>query len=233
MSKSVLIFGGAGGIGGAIHLALSHLGFKTVIADINEPKGESARYYIACDVDKEEDVKRAIAFTQEKTGSLDVVINCQGIYTLDLLEETDLLTFEKMININLKSIFIVLRNIVPVMKWQNRGHIINIASMAGLRGRAGQSAYCASKFGVVGLTEAIYEELKGSNVHISAVCPASVDTPLLHSQVKLTKEEEDKILKPDDVARVIAEVLTSNPRVYRKIIPIDIDIDIDKLENKR
>ena len=231
--SSMLIFGGSGGIGSAIAKMAKRLGYSVVIADKREPSGLEDVRFIATDATVETDVKAAISFTTEKLGVIDVIVNCQGIYLIDKIENTTIQTFDDIINVNLKSIFLVCKNAIPIMKWQNRGYIVNIASMSGLRAKAGQSAYCASKFAVVGLTESLYHELEGTGVRITAICPSSVDTPQLMSQVSLTKDELDKILQPEDVARVVAELITSNKRVHRTVVPIEIEFYINKLDKKR
>ena len=105
--------------------------------------------------------------------------------------------------------------------------------MAGLRGKRGESAYCASKFGAMGLTDTLFEELRGTGVRVTAVCPTSVDTPFLNKAIELSQEELEKVLKPLDIGRIVGELVTSHPRVLRKVVPIEIELEIDKLEKKR
>ncbi len=231
--KSAIVFGGSGAIGSRVAKDLKKDGYGVIVADVVEPKRDTGDFFVTCDVTNEVDVKRAILYVQEKFGSLDVVINCHGMYIVEPLENTELHIFQKMLDVNLKSAFLIFRSAIPIMKWQKRGYVISIASMAGLRGKRGQSAYCASKFGLVGLTEAIYEELKETNVRVTAVCPSSVDTTLLHKQVSLPNEDIEQLLKPEDVSKVVMALVNSNPRVRQKIVPIEITHDIDKLERKR
>ena len=229
--KGALIFGGSGGIGTAIAEELKDLDYKIVIADRRGAKPESCDYYIPVDATKETDVKRAIHFAQDNFGTLDVVVNSQGVYLLQAAELTKVSDWRRIIEVNLNSVFLVCKYVIPIMKWQRQGgYIINIASMSGLHGRAGKAAYCASKFGVIGLTESIYEELRGSKVRITAVCPASVDTSLTNNKHLLKKEEIEKILQPEDVAQAIGELVESNPRVLRKTVVLDIELKIDKFQ---
>jgi len=228
--KSALIFGGSGAIGNACEKILGHLGYEVLIAD--KKQSDKKDNFIICDTTKESDVTRAIQSCQSKFGQIDVVLCCQGEYLVKRFEKTTEDEFEKIINTNLKSVFLVCKNVVPLLKWQGFGYIINLASMAGLRANRGHGAYCASKFGVIGLTETLYEELQGTGVRVTAVCPSSVDTPFVKNELKLSTRELEKLLKPNDVARVIAELVSSNPRVLRKIVPIEIDLELDKLERK-
>jgi 3-oxoacyl-[acyl-carrier protein] reductase len=231
--KAAIVFGGSGAIGSRVAKDLKKDGYGVVVADVVEPKRDTGDFFVTCDVTNEVDVKRAILYVQEKFGSLDVVINCHGMYVVEPLENTELHIFQKILDVNLKSAFLIFKSTIPVMRWQKRGYVISIASMSGLRGKRGQSAYCASKFGLVGLTEAIYEELKGTNIRVTAVCPSSVDTTLLHKQVNVSSEDIDQLLKPEDVSRVIMALVNSNPRVKQKIVPVESTHDIDKLERKR
>lgn len=229
--RTALIFGGAGEIGSSIKKVLERLRFKVLVADIKGPT--ESEDFIISDATSEADVKRVIALANERLKGLDVVINAQGIYELNKIEKTETDTWDKVLNINAKSVFMVCKNVIPQMKLQKNGYIINIASMAGLRGREGQSAYCASKFAVVGLTESLFEELKGTGVRITAVCPTSVNTKFLKDNVRFYSSEAEKVLQPNDVARVVAELVTSHPRVLRKTVSLDIELEIDKLHRKK
>ena len=228
-TKSALVFGGSGGIGIAIVKTLKDLGFKVVIADKRGPEPGRGDFYIPVDATQETDVKRAIAFAQSNFGSVDVVVNSHGVYLLEGIEETTYPEWKRVIEVNLNSVFLVCKHVIPLMKWQREGgYIINIASMSGLHGKAGKSAYCASKFGVVGLTESLFEELRGSNVRITAVCPASVNTPLTNNKHLLKRSEIEKILQPEDVAKTVGELATSNKRILRRTVILEIEKWVDK-----
>jgi len=229
--KSALVFGGSGGIGSAIVNELKHLGYKVIIADRRGPSEDLADKYVACDATQAADVKRAIAFAQQNYGSVDVVVNAQGVYLLDSFEEMSSEKWQKIIDVNLTSVFLVCKEAVPLMRWQRGGgYIVNIASMSGIHGRAGKSAYCASKFGVIGLTESLFEELRGTNVRITAVCPASVDTALTNNKHLLKRVEIEKILQPEDVAKAVGELVESPKRVLRKKVELEIELIIDKYQ---
>jgi len=229
--RSAIIFGGAGEIGSSIKRVLEQLKFKVLVADVKGPT-ESEDFLIS-DATSETDVKRVIALANERLKGLDVVINAQGVYELNKIEKTVAETWDKILDVNAKSVFLVCKTVIPQMKQQKKGYIINIASMSGLRGREGQSVYSASKFAVVGLTDSLFEELKGTGVRITAVCPTSVDTKFLKNNVRFYSSEAEKILKPNDVARVVAELVTSHPRVLRKTVTLDIELEIDKLHRKK
>jgi len=231
--KSMLIFGGSGSIGQAIATAASKVGYLVVLADIKEPCDGDDFEYIATDATCEAQVKKAVLFTLERTGKLDVVVNCQGEYKVDRIEKTSVDELDKLLEVNLKSVFLVCKSAVPILKWQKNGYIINVASMAGLRGKRGETAYCASKFAVVGLTDALFAELQGSGVRVTAICPSSVQTPFVEKSVKLSETDKAKILQPEDIAGVVIELVSSSPRMMRKVVPIEIEGDIDKLEKMK
>lgn len=229
---TVLVFGGSGGIGKAFCELAEKRSINVVVADIKEPLDGCRAEYVHADLSKESDVKRAILYALDKYQSIDAVINCQGIYQVDLIEKTTSSDFDKMLDVNIKTVFYVCKNIVPIMKWQKNGYIINVASMSGLRGRRGQIAYCASKFAVVGLSDALYEELRGTGVRVTAICPSSVNTSMLHGAVRLSDSESAQVLQPVDVAQVMMTLIFSKYRVCRKIVPMEGIVEIDKLERK-
>jgi len=232
LKKSALVFGGSGEIGSAIADVLSEEDFEVVIADIAKPPREIKAHYVPADLTQEADVKRAIRYAQDNFGRIDVIINSQGVYQIARIENSETEDWDKIIDVNLKSVFLVCREAVKLMKWQKTGYIINIASMAGLRGKAGESVYSASKFGVIGLTKVLFEELRNTGVKVSAVCPASVDTKLLRKEVELTEKERRKILKPEDVAWAVMNLLHLGKNENRIIVPLDIKIELNKLQRK-
>ena len=229
--KTALIFGGAGGIGSSIKRVLEGLKFKVLVADV-KGSGDKEDFVIA-DATSEMDIKRVLDVANERLGNIDVVINAQGVYELNKIEKTEVERFDKVMSVNLKSVFLVCKNVLSQMKQRKKGYIVNIASMAGLRGRAGQSVYCASKFGVVGLTDSLFAELKGTGVRVTAVCPTMVNTKFLKETVRVYASETEKVLRPSDVARVVAELVTSHPRVLRKTVTLDIELEFNKLNRKK
>jgi 3-oxoacyl-[acyl-carrier protein] reductase len=229
--KVALVCGGSGAIGMAITKTLELLNYKVVIADIKEPR-RKFDYFVNADLTSELSVKKAISYAQDKFGKIDVLVNCQGVYKLDRIENTQPDEFRSVMATNATSVFLTCKYIIPLMKWQKSGYIVNIASMSGLRGASGKSAYCSSKFAVVGLTESLNEELRGTNVRISAICPTSVDTKLTGNDKLLTKQEIEKLLKPEDIARTVGEIVTSNEQIHKTIIPIEGELKLDKLALK-
>jgi 3-oxoacyl-[acyl-carrier protein] reductase len=153
------------------------------------------------DVRDEMDVQRIVAQSLKHFGGIDILINNAGIAAYKELEKTTQKEWDDIIDTNLKGCFLFMRRVVPVMKKRGSGTIINISSALGAAGEANFSAYCASKFGVIGLTQSIADETAGTGLRIYAVLPWAVNTKLnwdLNLGMKLTE-----LLSPEHVARKI------------------------------
>ncbi len=162
------------------------------------------------DVREQEDVKRIISRCLKQFGRIDVLINNAGVAAYKPVEETTEGEWDRIVDTNLKGTFLFLRQVIPVMKRQGRGVIINISSALGVEAEADFSAYCASKFGVVGLTKAVADEVSGFGIRVYAALPWAVDTTLLAgSDLKLDPAE---VLAPEYVARKLFEVAKGTRR---------------------
>jgi len=135
--------------------------------------------HTACDVRDEMDVLRFRDEVQTSLGTPDIVLNNAGIVARASMTELTLKTWNDVLAVNLTGTFLVTQAFLPAMKRKGSGRLINIASIAGRAGTAMLSAYCASKHGVVGLTRALAEELRGDGIAVNAICPGSVDTDML------------------------------------------------------
>lgn len=187
--KVVFITGAARGIGYEIAQAFLEEGTKVMISDINEESLEKAleglsenAAGIACDVSKEEDVKRAVDATVEQFGSIDILINNAGLQHVAMIEDFPAAKFEQMLKIMLVGPFLTTKYALPYMKEKNFGRIINISSINGLIGFAGKSAYNSAKHGVIGLTKVTALETAEYNITANAICPGYADTALVRGQ---------------------------------------------------
>lgn len=162
------------------------------------------------DVRKRRDVERIIDECLGNFGRIDVLVNNAGVAVYKPIESTTDEEWDRIIDTNLKGTFLFLRHVIPVMKKQAAGVIINISSGLGVEGMAGFSAYCASKFGVVGLTQVMADELTGSGVRVYAVLPGAVDTTLIaDSGLEIAPSD---LLKPGYLARKIFAVAASKKK---------------------
>ncbi len=153
------------------------------------------------DVRRRKDVERIMDECLKRFGRIDILVNNAGVAAYKPIEATTDEEWDRIIDTNLKGTFLFLRHILPVMKRQKTGIIINVSSGLGVEGMAGFSAYCASKFGVVGLTQVAADELAGSGVRVYAVLPGAVDTTLIaDSGLDIAPSD---LLKPAYLARRI------------------------------
>ena len=184
--KSAIITGGAMGIGKAIALLFAAEGCRVIIADINEEVGTATQkeieaqggncLFVNCDVSKADDVKQMTQKAISFCDGIHILINNAAIWrpgtVTDLSEEL----WDQVINTNLKSIFLVSREIIPLMQKAGGGAIINIASISGIVGGRESSAYNASKGGVVNLTRAMALDFSTDHIRVNCICPGLVDT---------------------------------------------------------
>ncbi|MBP2322954.1 NAD(P)-dependent dehydrogenase (short-subunit alcohol dehydrogenase family) [Kibdelosporangium banguiense] len=181
--KVVVITGGARGIGAATVEALVAEGAKVVIGDLDLATAESTGRRLGAlalhvDVTDPAGFTKFLDEAESRTGPIDVLINNAGIMPLGRFEDEDDITTMRVLEINLHGVMHGTREAVKRMRPRATGHIVNIASAAGKAGFPGGATYCASKHGVVGLSEAVRMELRGSGVEMTCVMPAIVRTEL-------------------------------------------------------
>ena len=209
--KVVVITGGARGIGAATAAALVAQGARVAIGDLDGDLTKLAAKELGGDtLGLRLDVTDHAGFTafldevERELGPIDVLINNAGIMPLALLDEESDQTTARQVAINLTAVIHGTREAIVRMKPRRTGHIVNIASVAGKIGAAGGATYSATKHGVVGLSEAVYYELRGTGVEISCVMPTIVSTELAAGlkQTRLSNQ-----VTPEAVAAAIVEAL--------------------------
>lgn len=219
--KSILITGGASGLGKALAEQAAGRGMRVAIADIHETRGEelcrqlAARniqsLFIQCDVSKEADVRRTVERVAQRWGTLDVMVNNAGVAGAGLFETLTEDDWHWILEINLLGVVRGCRAAMTPMKRQGHGHIINIASMAGLTPPPGMSSYNVSKAGVVSLSESLRGELAPLNIQVTVVCPSFFKTNLgenLRTSDPVTEARFRKLIDNDDLtATDIAQMI--------------------------
>lgn len=225
-SKTALITGAGKGIGKAIAIALAqegvHLGL--IARNVNDLESLQTflkgtygiKVYIArADISNKVEVDGAVATLSNHLGTIDILINNAGIAQFGTLIDMDPEQWAQIIQTNLMGTYYVTRAVLPTMLEQQSGSIINVASTAGERGFATGSAYCASKFAVLGLTESLMQEVRKSNIRVTALTPSTVNTDLAVS-AGLKIGDEDRMMQPEDVAELAVATLKLPQRVFIK-----------------
>ncbi|KZE48959.1 3-hydroxybutyrate dehydrogenase [Rossellomorea marisflavi] len=192
--KVVVITGSASGIGYEIGKTFAENGSKVVLTDLNEEGVKASAQELKdlgyeaiglkADVTSEEDIKNMIQEAHKEYGRIDVLINNAGLQHVSPIEEFPTEKFELMIKIMLTAPFVAIKHVLPIMKEQKFGRILNISSINGLIGFAGKAAYNSAKHGVIGLTKVAALESAADGVTVNSICPGYVDTPLVRGQMK-------------------------------------------------
>jgi len=201
---TAIVTGGGRGIGAAIARALTARGVRVTVfarttAQIDRLVSEGgAALAVAGDVRREEHVARLVAIHEESFGRCDLLVNNAGVLERGLVEEISPDAWREVLDVNLTGAFLCARAVVPGMKRRRRGRIVNVASISGTIGTERASAYNASKWGLIGLTKCLAEELRPHGIQCISVSPGSVDTEML------AKTPFRPEMKPDDVAGVVA-----------------------------
>ena len=220
MTKTAIVTGGSRGIGRATAIELSKMGLNVaIIYHGNQGKAEETcaackengvdAIAIQCDVKVKDEVEAAVAKVQETFGSVDVLVNNAGMTKDGLLLRMSEEDFDAVIDTNLKGCFLFSKACAALMMKQRSGKIINIASIVGIQGNAGQANYAASKAGIIGFTKSLAKELGSRGINVNAVAPGFVETDMtdvLSDKVKeafLAMVPLKRTAKPEDIANAI------------------------------
>jgi NAD(P)-dependent dehydrogenase (short-subunit alcohol dehydrogenase family) len=221
--KVAIVTGGASGIGRATALLFAKEGAAVAIVDLNETEGEAVvqkiidnggnAIFVRADVSKAEDCQLAVRQTVEKFGKLDILFNNAGIIRRATVVETSEEEWDKVMAINVKSVFLLSKYAIPVMTEKGGGVIVNTASGWGLAGGRKAAVYCASKGAVVLLTKAMALDHAAQNIRVNCICPGDTDTPMLRNEARQLSKPENQFLlesaqrplgrigKPEEIAQ--------------------------------
>ncbi|MDN4068390.1 3-ketoacyl-ACP reductase [Paenibacillus vini] len=225
-NKKAIITGAGKGIGKALAIALAkegvHLGLiARTTADLETLQQQLGSEYgikvhiASADISEQSEATSAVSKLIEELGSIDILINNAGIAKFGTLADMDPADWERIIRVNLMGTYHVTRAALPHMLEQQSGDIINVASTAGERGFATGSAYCASKFALLGMTESLMQEVRKSNIRVVALTPSTVNTELaVNTGLKIG--DEDRMMQPEDVAELALATLKLPKRVFVK-----------------
>lgn len=202
--KRALITGAASGIGRATALLFAREGAAISIVDLDEVGGQAVAQMIGdegvpavvvpCDVTQGAECEQAVQQTIGELGGLDILFNSAGIIHRATVLQTTEPEWDRVMSVNVKSLFLMSKYAIPIMAEAGGGVIINVASGWGLVGGPKAAAYCASKGAVVLLTKAMAIDHGGQNIRVNCICPGDIDTPLLRDEARQLGEPVDRFL---------------------------------------
>lgn len=223
--KKAIVTGGSRGLGKAVALSLAQQGVDVAIIGRNETTlieaaGELAQYdtkilYAEADVTNVEAIQEAVNYFKEEFGTIDILINNAGISAFGNFVDMDTQEWINIMNVNVMGIYYITKAVLPIMIEQKSGDIINVSSTAGLTGNATTSAYSASKFAVIGMTESIMKEVRKHNIRVSTLTPSTIATDMSQS-LGILPENTENMLQPEDFAELVSDILKMNQRALIK-----------------
>jgi NAD(P)-dependent dehydrogenase (short-subunit alcohol dehydrogenase family) len=215
-----LVTGSSRGIGRAIAVRLASLGAAVAICgrDSNALNDASAQlaglggrvFTHAADVTRPADVASLVAKTESALGPITILVNNAGIGVFGPAHEKSEEDWDRVLNTNLKSVFLVSKAVAPSMISRKSGDIINISSLAGVNAFKGGGLYCASKWGLQAFSACMAEDLRGYGIRVSTICPGSVATDFSGTDPK----DPTKVLSPEDIAHAVETILTQSPKSF-------------------
>ncbi|HEY0703357.1 MAG TPA: SDR family NAD(P)-dependent oxidoreductase [Candidatus Acidoferrales bacterium] len=218
--KVAVITGASRGIGLAIARRLGEMGATLSICARDAQKLETAKNELSAiapkafaapvDVTRPDQISTFIQYTQKNLGPIAILVNNAGVGWFGPVQDATEQIWDSILDTNLKSVFLVSKAVAPGMIEQKSGHIINISSLAGKNAFKNGAIYCASKWGLMGLTESMAEDLRQYGIRVSAICPGSVATEFSPH----TGKDPAKMLQSEDIAHAVAMLVTQSPQSF-------------------
>lgn len=223
--KVALITGGGRGIGRATAIELAKEGVNVglvgrTLENLEKVKAELEAYDVnvavaTADVSNLDEITKAVESIKTELGPIDILLNNAGISKFGGFMELTPEEWTNIIDVNIKGVYYTTHAVLPEMIERQTGDIINISSTAGEKGGPVTSAYSASKFGVIGLSESLMQEVRKYNIRVSTLTPSTVATEMA-AELNLTDGNPEKVMQPEDLAELIVTQLKLHPRVVLK-----------------
>lgn len=212
-NKKAIITGGSRGLGKATAIAFAKEGIDVAITGRNEEAlketvAEIEKFgvkaiYSVFDVGQYEAVKSSIKAIIEDLGTVDILVNNAGIAAAGTFNDMEVSLWTKIIQTNVMGMYYVTKEVLPHLLNKNEGDIINVSSTAGLNGNANISAYSASKFAVIGMSESLMKEVRKNNIRVNTLTPSTIESDMTIELGVAQKGSQDRVLQPEDFAELI------------------------------
>ncbi|BDS12414.1 3-ketoacyl-ACP reductase [Aureispira anguillae] len=223
--KKAIITGGSRGLGKATAIAFAKEGIEVVITGRNEERLQKTvaeleafginAHYAVFDVSDYEAVKKGIKKSIDALGTVDILINNAGIAAFGTFNEMKVDQWTSIIQTNLMGMYYVTKEVLPYLIEKNQGDIVNVSSTAGLNGNATTSAYSASKFAVIGMSESLMKEVRKNNIRVNTLTPSTIASDM-SLELGITDGNAEKVLQPEDFAELIVAGLLLPRRAMLK-----------------
>jgi NAD(P)-dependent dehydrogenase (short-subunit alcohol dehydrogenase family) len=230
--RVAIVTGGANGIGRAIALLFAREGARVVIADRDAAAGEQTAgairaaggeaLFVPTDVSRDADVAALVEAAQERLGGVDVLVNGAGIDIQGNIVDTEPARWQRVLDVNLASIYRTCRSAIPLMVRRGGGSIVNIASLQGIYGWPHYAAYAASKAGIIGLTRQIAVDYAAQNIRANAISPGAIDTQLCENSARLEPSLAGDPSAPSEAATPLPAAPANSSRLLAPGRPEDV-----------
>lgn len=214
--KVALVTGAGRGIGKAVALSLAHFGCRVVLTARTEGQLRGVEreilsaggraIVVAGDLTRDDDVARIVKESQNAWGGVDILINNAGWGKRAPVARSEVSDWDQTFRVNLRAPMVLAKLVLPHMMAKGDGAIVNIGSISGRSGEANAAAYAASKFGLIGFTQSLFEEVREYGIKVAVVMPGYVDTPMIPPVRHL---DRSKMIRPEDIAETVRFIVTS------------------------
>jgi NAD(P)-dependent dehydrogenase (short-subunit alcohol dehydrogenase family) len=204
---TAIVTGASRGIGLAIAKALAREGVRLGLLSRTKPPASAGGHFIKCDLDDLDRIPAAVSEALKHLGRVDFLINNAGVFLEKSVPEIALADWERVMRVNLAAPFVLCREVLPRMIARKRGRIVNIASTGSTQGYLHQSAYTASKHGLLGFARSLAIEARQHNVHVNNLCAGGVDTDFIKGTYLGERLKGQPMIAPADIAEMVVFLL--------------------------